>query len=299
LYFLESENKGRAITLSELGEAIGTSVLSPGVFLAEGHMLDKRRDSYKNILSYLLSQPKTSHLRDVTLKAFNLHSLSLKSHFPQLVGLYTHRPIELLIMLSLKSHGFTKGIISEQRVGRLGKVVDIFIPATAKLLKVIGDLKKGIPTGIKEVVVDFTHEAKREAKQLRLDDYEFFKKYFKEYQSKDRFLFIVLTHPSLTQADIDQFTKEINRQDPASAKNVKLILLDDFLKALEVQEKIKSKIKELYDLVGDCLQVADMDLRDESLAKLKDIYEQARMFLKFPLSQMKLAQLTGSFFNVG
>ncbi len=93
-------------------------------------------------------------------------------------------------------------------------------------------------------------------------------------------------------------TKEINRIDPASAKNVELILLDDFLKALEVQEKIKAKIKELYDLVADCLQVKDADLRDESLEKLKDIYEQAKMFLKFPLSQLKLAQLTSSFFNI-
>ena len=298
LYFLESENKGRAITLKDLESTIGTSVLSPGMFLAKGHMLDKRRDPYKNIRSYILSQPKTSHLRDATLEAFKTHSLSLKSHLSQLVGLYTHRPIELLIMLSLKSHGFSRGIISEQEVGSLGKIVDVFIPATAKLLRVIGDLKKTIPKGIKNVVVDFTHEAKKRGKLLLLKDYEFFKKYFKEYQSKDRFLFIVLTHPSITQADIDQFTKEINRRYPAYAKNVELMLLDDFLKTLEVQEKIKSKIKELYDLVGDCLQVEDPDLRDKSLAKLKDIYEQAKIFLKFPLSQLKLAQLTSSFFNV-
>lgn len=297
LYFLESENKGRAITFNELRDAVGTSVLSPLVFLAEGYMLDKKQDPYNNIRSYVLSQPK-SHLRDITLKAFDLHSLSLKSHLHQIVGTYTHKPIELLIMLSLKSHGFTKGIEDEQEVGRLGKVVDVFIPATAKLLRVIGDLQKVIPAGIKDVVVDFTHEAKKSAKLLRLKDYAFFKKYFKEYQSKDRFLFIVLTHPSLTQADVDQFTKEIDRVYPAYAKNVKLILLDDFLKALEVQEKIKAKIKELYDLVGDCLQVADVDLREESLEKLKDIYEQAKLFLKFPLSQLKLAQLTGSFFNI-
>lgn len=213
------------------------------------------------------------------------------------MGTYTHRPIELLIMLSLKSHGFTRGIISEQEVGSLGKVVDVFIPAI-KLLKVIGDLQKIIPKGIKNIVVDFTHEAKIVARQLILKDYAFFKKYYKEYQSKDRFLFIVLTHPSFTQADVDQMTKEINRIDPASGKNVKLILLDDFLKALEVQEKIKAKIKELYDLVGKCLQVVDPDLREKSLAELKDIYEQAKMFLKFPLSQLKLIQLKGSFFNI-
>ena len=149
------------------------------------------------------------------------------------------------------------------------------------------------------MVVDFTHEAKKRGKLLNLKDYYFFKKYFKEYQSKDRFLFIVLTHPSITQTDVDQFTNFINRIDPASAENVKLILLDAFLKALEVQEKIKAKIKELYDLVADCLQVEKVKLREESLAELKDIYEQAKMFLKFPLSQLKLAQLTGSFFNIG
>lgn len=199
--------------------------------------------------------------------------------------------------MSLKLHGFTKGIESEQEVGSLGKVVDVFIPATAQLLHVIGTLKKTIPTGIKNVVVDLTHEAK--IPKLKLSKYYFFKKYFKEYQSKDRFLFIVLTHPSITQADVDQWTKEINRRDPASAKNVKLILLDDFLKALEVQEKIKAKIKELYDLVGDCLQVESVKVREESFDKLKDIYEQAKMFLKFPLSQLKLTQFKGSFFNMG
>ena len=297
LYFLESENKGRAITLKELIDTIGTTVLAPYKFLAEGHMLDKRRDSYRNIRSYILSQPK-SHLRDITLEAFKTHSLSLKSHLAKLVGTYTHRPIELLIMMSLKSHGFTRGIISEQPVGDLGKVVDLFIPATAQLLHVIGNLKRAVPEGIKNVVIDLTHEAKQRGKQLVLKDYHFFEKYFKEYQSKDRFLFIVLTHPSFTQADIDQMTKEINRIVPAYAKNVELILLDDFLKALEVQEKIKAKIEELYDLVADCLQVEKVKLREESLAELKDIYEQAKIFLKFPLSQLKLTQFKGSFFNI-
>lgn len=295
LYFLESKNKGRAITLKELGDAVKTSVLSAGQFLAEGIMLDKRRDPYNRIRSYILSQSKT-FLRGITYKAFELHALSLKSHLSELVGTYTHKPIEFLMMMSLKSHGFTKGIKGEQPVGNLGKVVDLFIPATAKLLRVIGDLKKTIPKGIKNIVIDLTHEAKNP--KLRLSKYYFYKKYFKEYQSKDRFLFIVLTHPSITQADVDQWTKEINRKDPASAKNVKLILLDDFLKALEVQKKIKARIKEVYDLVADCLQVTSVDLRDESLAKLKDIYEQAKIFLKFPLSQLKLTQLKGSFFNI-
>jgi hypothetical protein len=76
------------------------------------------------------------------------------------------------------------------------------------------------------------------------------------------------------------------------------ILLNDFLKALQVQEKIKSKIEELYNLVVGCLQKNDLDLRDESLDKLKDIYEQARSFMKFPLSQLKLTQFKSSFFNI-
>ncbi|MBA7482869.1 hypothetical protein ES707_18368 [subsurface metagenome] len=167
LYFLESKNKGRAITLKELGDAVKTSVLSAGQFLAEGIMLDKRRDPYNRIRSYILSQSKT-FLRGITYKAFELHALSLKSHLSELVGTYTHRPIELLMLLSLKSHGFTRGIISEQEVGSLGKKVDLFIPATAQLLKVIGDLQKTIPKGIKNIVIDLTHEAKNP--KLRLSN---------------------------------------------------------------------------------------------------------------------------------
>lgn len=107
-----------------------------------------------------------------------------------------------------------------------------------------------------------------------------------------------MTHPSFTQADIDQLTKDLNQRRPAFAKNIKLILLNDFLNTLKVQEKIKSKIEELYNIVEGCLQKYDVDLREKSLDKLKDIYEQAKIFLKFPLSQLKLTQFKGSFFNI-
>lgn len=212
--------------------------------------------------------------------------------------MYTHKPIELLIMLSLKSHGFTKGIFSEQKVGRLNGKVDIFIPTSDAFRHAFGALSKIIPKGIKNIVIDFTHEAKKRKSGMPFLDYHFIDKYYKQYQSKDRFLFVVFTHPSFTQADIDLFTKDLKQRRPAFAKNIKLILLDDFLNTFKVQDKIKSKVEELYDLVADCLQVRDVDLRHKSLAELKDLYEQAKLLLKFPLSQLKLAQLKGSFFNI-
>lgn len=294
LYFLESENKGRSISFNELIDTIETEMLNPGRFLVYGNMLRENRNPYKKIRSYILSQPKNSHLRDITHKAFKLHSRSLKRYLPKLVGIYTHLPIELLTMMSLKSHSFTIGVESEQPVGRLGKQVDLSIPISATFLTAIGTLSKIIPNGIRELVVDFTHEAKRP----KLKDYYITKKYYKEYQSKDRFLFIVLTHPSFTKSDIDQLTKDLNQRDPAFAKNIKIMLLDEFLITLKVQEKIKSKIEDLYNLVDDCLQRNDLDLRDESLDKLKNIYEQAKLILKFPLSQLRLTQFKGSFFNI-
>lgn len=107
-----------------------------------------------------------------------------------------------------------------------------------------------------------------------------------------------MTHPSITKLDIVQLTKDLKQKDPAFAENIEIILLDDFLNLLNVENKIKSKVKYLYDLVDDCLQGNDLDLRDESLEKLKDIYEQARLFLKFPLSQLKITPFKGSFFNL-
>ena len=76
------------------------------------------------------------------------------------------------------------------------------------------------------------------------------------------------------------------------------MLLDDFLSTLNVQEKVKSKVEELYNLVAGCLQKTNPRLRAESFDSLRDIYEQAKLFLKFPLSQLRFDQFKGSFFNI-
>ena len=136
---------------------------------------------------------------------------------PKIVGTYTHTPIELLIMLSLKLRGFTRGIKEELEVGGLHGRVDLNIPISATFLAVIGALNKIIPEGIRHIVVDFTHERKRSSIMGQVPNYNFIKKYYKQYQSGDRFLFIVLTHPSFSQSDIDFLTKDLKQRRPAFA----------------------------------------------------------------------------------
>ena len=111
-------------------------------------------------------------------------------------------------------------------------------------------------------------------------------------------MFIVLTHPSWTKSDIDWITKDLKRRDPPFAGNIKVMLKEDFLQILKVQDNIRSKIDQLYDLVADCLQKRYPKLREESLIKLKDIYDQSKAISKFPLSQLKLVRSKGSFFDI-
>jgi hypothetical protein len=198
--------------------------------------------------------------------------------------------------MSLRLNGF-KNILHEQEVGNLGGVVDLQIPISATFLTMVrAKYGSDVPNSIGEFVVDVTHESKK--KGQRIEDYFLNKKAFKQYQSVDRFLFVVLTHPSWTEADLDLITKEMNRRNAPFAENVRFILKDDFLDMIRVQDRIRSKIDQVYDIVADCLQKRDPKLREESLIKLKDIYDQAKIFLSLPLSQLRLMPFKGSFFNI-
>lgn len=119
-------------------------------------------------------------------------------------------------------------------------------------------------------------------------------------------MFVVLSHPSIDQGDIDVFTQRRRYKQAPEPQNIDLITLEDFRAMFKFQEKVNSKVDKLYELVANCLKRSDptlttkevVDLRVESLRELKEIYEQSKLIMKFPLSQIRFVQFKGSFFNL-
>jgi len=75
--------------------------------------------------------------------------------------------------------------------------------------------------------------------------------------------------------------------------HVKVVLLDDINSLFKVEKEIREKIEELYEIVEDCLQYRDLKKQEKALERLEELYEKAGLYLKFPLSQLRLDDILG------
>ena len=84
-----------------------------------------------------------------------------------------------------------------------------------------------------------------------------------------------------------------NMPDDRYPDHIKIILLDDFLSFFRVEKKIRDKITELNSIIEDCLQMKDLRKQEEALNRLEELSEKAKLYLKLPLSQMRLDEILG------
>lgn len=189
--------------------------------------------------------------------------------------------------------GITKGVQREVKLDPYGTIIDLLIPRSPRFINLIEkpsgiDLERDTGEDIQFVAVDVTHT-------LYEDDIT--DKFWKGYQSKNTYLYVVLNNPEATSADTN-FDKYLNKMpDDRYPDHIKVILIDDFNSVFRIEPEISILVDKLSDLIEDCLDLNDITKQKNSLKLLYDLNENARNFLKHPLSHQRLVDFT-DFFNI-